>query len=76
MSQSRQEQEAGEVEEKPSQEPEAAERELEPIAEEPSISPSLCPQPSSMEQTQKQENWLWGWLPFPLLSGLTWLGER
>ncbi|XP_044312035.1 uncharacterized protein C17orf50 homolog [Varanus komodoensis] len=51
------------------EEPEAA-------AEEPSSSPSAGLQASSMEQAQKQGSWLWGWLPFPLLSGLTWLGDR
>nr|XP_028564552.1 uncharacterized protein C17orf50 homolog [Podarcis muralis] len=28
------------------------------------------------EQLPKQENWLWSWFSFPLLSGLTWLADR
>lgn len=38
--------------------------------------PALSPKTSSTEQPTKQNGWFWGWLSFPLLSGLTWLGDR
>ncbi|XP_053131235.1 uncharacterized protein C17orf50 homolog [Hemicordylus capensis] len=75
MSQSRQDQDEGVSEEKQPQEPEASEKESETDPKEASSSSLLFPQTSSVEQKQ-QENWLWGWLPLPLLSGLTWLGDR
>ncbi|XP_061461486.1 uncharacterized protein C17orf50 homolog [Rhineura floridana] len=76
MSQSRQEEEESDSEEKHEQKPEANEKEADANVEESGSGPSVGPQTSIAEQTQKQENWLWSWFPFPLLSGLTWLGDR
>ncbi|KAM6466508.1 uncharacterized protein C17orf50 homolog [Liasis olivaceus] len=76
MSQNRQEQEENQSDEKCHQEPEAVEKELEANADRTGSGLPAYPQTSSTEQTPKPESWLWGWFPFPLLSGLTWLGDR
>ncbi|KAM3851094.1 uncharacterized protein C17orf50 homolog [Vipera latastei] len=76
MSQNRQEHEETQSDEKCHQELEAAEKELEARADITDFSLLDGPQTSTMEQALKPESWLWGWFPFPLLSGLTWLGDR
>ncbi|XP_042298514.1 uncharacterized protein C17orf50 homolog [Sceloporus undulatus] len=77
MSQSRQEEEESEAEEECHLETQEEEKALEAHGEE-SISGALASpaQDSNAEQAPKQESWLWNWFPFPLLSGLTWLGDR
>ncbi|XP_070598369.1 uncharacterized protein C17orf50 homolog [Erythrolamprus reginae] len=76
MSQTRQEQEDNQSDEKCQQELDAAEKELETNADITDFSLLDGPQTSTAEQTLKTESWLWGWFPFPFLSGLTWLGDR
>ncbi|XP_062816585.1 uncharacterized protein C17orf50 homolog [Anolis carolinensis] len=87
MSQSREEEEPAESDEKSGREEEGEERkeeeeeekELRASVEEPSPGPPPPPPPlqnPNSEPGPKQESWLWNWLPFPLLSGFTWLGDR
>ncbi|XP_067328185.1 uncharacterized protein C17orf50 homolog [Anolis sagrei] len=82
MSQSTEEEEPTESEKslretEAEEEKEEEEKEPEADVEESSPGPpSSPPQNPNVEPGPKQESWLWNWLPFPLLSGFTWLGDR
>ncbi|KAJ7309008.1 hypothetical protein JRQ81_008293 [Phrynocephalus forsythii] len=75
MSQRGEKEEEQKPEKQPRQELEEDETwdDAEPPGARSSARPSLTP---SMAPSVRRESWLWSLLPLPLLSGLSWLGDR